>query len=1131
MNSSLTKEQLDLIELFKLLEETFKGNNSKKIEEAIAKIQDKFTDKNYGISLLFQALSINKIENKEITIDNHKSVAIYLKNIFSKIYKILTKEEIFSYLEKIFELLFVQSKINENLNKPLIFNLLQNIVTTLLSSPELIQNTAFINQLFNILLNSIKSEKKELFLITSKKVVLLCTTLLTTRCANNNNFEELINKYYMPIVNIIFNNVSNYIDPKSNYYNEEFISILKCLFDGFYSNLSKMRGIFDIDKRKEIALLFFKEYGLYSYELIQLTPSFDENTAQKFGNPNPIIVLNVDENKCSEINHMKSKALQFLSFITQVSTLEKKTDEENRNFIDDQELVGLINKIIYLIINTFKDVLNNKEKFLFLRKYRDNEEEDCFNLLLFQICVFLTRSLIREPIKSQFSEHIKQFLLNILFPMNVTILEDEKDFLDMEPEEYHSYINDITSDFKNKNFRTSGSFLIYKICEKYEDITNFVLSFNIEMIKYIINEGKIKSQVSEYNIYLKYLKDALINQFNDETKLDFAFLIILIFQSKIKSIDYFNTSLRNILINNQDKIHLIKNPIIRIKLCKLYTYFLPNLFENSNDIQDENIKKKFIENTINFLLNNIIQNNAPNNYCQSLSNAASEAITELLTSSKGHNDKENQILMFYISQNLENNFHIFNQLIENIDVYSFFLVIEQTISSIIIKERNLLFQCLNNLTKKFIKQFVQQKMENNKLFNNQYFSILNSFLTGKNKINSENKEEIKKFNEIFDLIVNYIKNPKKFPLYDELVSLTETYIKAFNGINERSSLVLKNLKLIIDEEKSISPIAFNFASTFLLYIQKNISDQPLDQSELFKEILQIIQKSFSFTDETYESSKISALLLTLQILNLNPNLPEEILKFLFLQSLSCFEGVNKHQNFPYIGNNINQLVIANISLGFIFKPDLTFKILQEKKIKISEKNEITCFVQFFNLIYYIIELRYPDYNPLLGKCIILGMCGILTDKTCLDFLNNNKKNKLFLLNIFTNFVLKHKREKCTILNKLMKKELKCNFVEDENEEEEEEEEDDEIDYDFNEDVENILSGDNNINNSDEFKFFSQVMKYIRENDQEIYNRLITECLSGHSNFIEELFKIRNIKIKYNNKEFTVPRKTVKIVKK
>ena len=1130
MNSSLTKEQLDLIELFKLLEETFKGKDTKKIDESRKKIKEKFINKNYGISLLFQALSINTIENKKIPLDNHKSVAIYLKNIFSNIYKTLKPDEIFSYMEKLFQLIFVQSKNNQNLNEPIIFSVFQSIISNLLSSQQMIQNPTFIDRLFDVLFNSIKSEIKELFLITSKKVILLTTSLLTTKSANNSNFEELINKYYFPIVNIIFSNVPNYIDPKKNYYNEEFISILKYLFDGFYSCLSKMRGIFGIDKRKEIASLFFKEYGLYSYELIQLSPPFDEDTKKIFLNPNPIIVLNVDEKKCSEINHMKSKALQFLSFITQVSTLENRSDDENKYYIHDNELVTLINKIIYLIINTFKDILNNKEKFLFLRKFRDtNEEEDCFNILLFQICVFLSRCLIRDPIKSEFSEHIKQFLLNILFPMIVSLLEDEKDFLEMDPEEYHRFINDITSEYKNKNFRTSGCFLISKICERYEDMTNFVLSFNIEMIKCIINGGKIQSEVSDYNVYLKYLKEALINQFNDETKLDFAFLIILILQKKLKSIEFFNVSLRNILISHQEKIHSIQNPIIRIKLCKIYNYFLPNFFNNSTDNKDENIKKIFIENSINFLLNNIIQTNTKE-YCQSLSNEASETITELLSTSKENNDKENKLLMFYISQNLENNFHIFNQLIENIDVYSFFLVIEQTIGNIVIKQRNLLFECLNNLTKKFLKQFVQPNLESNKLFNNQYFSILNYFLTGKNRIAPENKEEIQKFNEIFDKIINYIKYPKKFPLYDELVSLTEVYIKAFDGINERSSLVLKNIKVIIEEEKTTSSISFNFVSTFLLYIKKNISDKPLDQADLFNEILIIIQKSFSFNDESYDTSKISALLLTLQILNLDPNLSEEILSFLLIQSLNCFEDLSIKNRFPVISNNINQLVIANISLGFIFKPDLTFKILQTK-IKISEQSETTRFLQFFNLIYYILDLKYPEYNPLLGKCIILGICGILTDKTCSDFLNNNKQNKLYLLNIFIHFILKHKREKCTIINKLMKKELKCNFVEDENEEEEEEEEDEDIDFDFNEDVEKILSGDNNINNSDEFKYYTQVMKYIRENDREIYNRLINDYLSGNSNFIEELFKIRNIKIKYNNQEFTVPRKTVRIIKK
>ena len=85
----------------------------------------------------------------------------------------------------------------------------------------------------------------------------------------------------MPIVNIIFSNVSNYIDPKNNIYNNEFIVVLKLLFDGFYSNLTKTRSFYNATKRKEIASKFFKEYGSYSFELIQIMPLFDEETAKK----------------------------------------------------------------------------------------------------------------------------------------------------------------------------------------------------------------------------------------------------------------------------------------------------------------------------------------------------------------------------------------------------------------------------------------------------------------------------------------------------------------------------------------------------------------------------------------------------------------------------------------------------------------------------------------------------------------------------------------------------------------------------------------------------------------------------------------------------------------------------------
>jgi hypothetical protein len=1138
MNSQLSKEQLDLIDMLKLLEETFAGNDTKKIDEAKNKLQQKFQNIKYAISLLFQALSIDSIENRKIPENLHKSVAIYLKNIFLRNNESFGEADLISYLQKIIELVLTPNKVNPNIHNPTIFNVIQTIITYLSSSKLLLknENKNYIIQLFDVLLKSIKSVSSEDFLIIGKTIILICSALLSSKSADKDNYEEIIRNYYIPIINIIFANVPNYIDPKNNIYNNEFISLLKYLFDGFYSNLSKMRGVLDVEKRKDISIKFFREYGLYSYELIQLTPSFDKATADKFGKPNPIIVFNVDEKKCYDINHMKSKVIQFLSFITQISTIEtKKAEDDSKNVINDQELVDLINKVIYLIINSFRDILNNKEKFYFIRRYNEefNEEEDSFNILLFQICVFLTRSLIREPIKSEFTNNMKQFLLNILFPMVVTI-EDEKDFLDMEPEGYHLYINDISSEFKNKNFRTAACFLINKISEKYEDMFYFISSFSIEMLNFIINEGKIQTGVSqEFNVYIKNIKEALINQFNEVIKLDFSLLIILILKEKIKKNPIFKNSLREIFINNQDKIHSIDNPIIKIKLCKIYNYYLPKFFKKGNDI-NENIKKKCIENAINFLLNNIIQKNRPNGddeYLQALSYEASDAITELLSLSKSDENKERQLLYLYINQNLDKNFALIIKLIENVDIYSFFLVIDQILSNVQISQRNLLFECINNLTKKFLGQFLKQNPEN-KLFSSQYFNCLNSFLTGKNKINPDNKEEIKKFNEIFDPVLSYIKNPKKFNLYEELVSLTEDYIKAFNGINERSSLVLKSLKLILDYEKTTSSISYSFTSTFLSYIQKNISDEPLDQAELFKEILIIIKKSFEFIEESNKTSKLYALLLTLQILNLNPNLPEEIFSFLIFHSMNSFEIIEINDEFYNDRNNVNQLSLANVSLGFIFKPDLTFKILQ-RQIILNENRKIIYFDKFYQLLLLILNLSYPDYNPLLGKCMILGICGILSNKTCLDYLNAHKDNKIFLLKIFIKFIFLHKKEKTTILNRLMKRELKCNFVEEENEEEEEEEEeeDDEIDQEFNEKVENILGGDNSINNSDEFKYYTEIMKYIKETDNDIYNFIVKENPNGNSNIIEELFKVRNIKIKYNDKELTVPRKTVKIVRK
>ena len=112
----------------------------------------------------------------------------------------------------------------------------------------------------------------------------------------------------------------------------------------------------------------------------------------------------------------------------------------------------------------------------------------------------------------------------------------------------------------------------------------------------------------------------------------------------------------------------------------------------------------------------------------------------------------------------------------------------------------------------------------------------------------------------------------------------------------------------------------------------------------------------------------------------------------------------------------------------------------------------------------------------------------------------------------------------------MKKELKCNFVESDDDEEEEEEEE-EIDTEFKEKVDQVLSINDNINNSDEFKYYTQIMLFVKEDDVNLYNHLVEKTMSGKKNILEELFKVRNIKVVYNNKELFVPRKTVRIIRK
>jgi len=1218
MNQQQTNETEQIVKILSLLEDTYSCNDSEKVKSSQDQLQALSEDFQLFTSLLYKSLLLSNINGKQISLDLHKSVVIYLRNILLKKSNELNPEIIFESLKSIIQLFFSWQK-NINLNNNTITNILQNIVSFLLSIKSITETPQYIESLLSEISKLFLEEKTEYtsennILITCEKVIAVSASLLTSKSVNSNNCETLINNYFLPMVDKIFSLGEKYINTKMNIYNESYCLILKNLYDEFYIIFSYLNSILKNDKFSPICIEIFKRYWKYSFELIQLSPPLNEENAKKFEKPNPIIVLNVKE--LEYINIMKSRVIQLISYTIQsicsisndldfINQQKKnKTNEDDdedgdesedeifpqkNKSITDKDLASYIINMIKLTVSCFEDLLSNKEKYYLSRNYdmEVNSKDKGINIILYELCVFLTRALIRQPFKNTFRNDIKLFLLNVVFPLFSTN-ETEKNSIDKDFEAYHSYINDITDEFKIKNFRTSGMYLISKICEFYEDEKNFILSFSLEMFNYTMNSGNIPNNELNYNVYLENKDKYKIDKLDDETKIDFVLLLMLLLGNQIDKNNLIKNHLKNLLIVNQEKLHTIQSLPIKIKICKIYSFFIPLLFKNEQNLKKNFLQKqleedtnnknkeidnnkiainyKFIQNAIDYLLKNIEQNIIQNNkviesknYSQSLSHIAAESLSHLINEFKEevYDDEDDQdtdnitikkdysSVNNYIVKALSSNIKVIINLILIIDNPSFYNLIDYVMEYIKAEDRQDIFMCLKNITEKFIKDFDKEIKDESKPYILQYFKILSSFLKGVNKLNKNDANEMKIFEEILDKIFNIIdiKKLENFEFNDELINTMRDYIQITESINEKSVIVLKCIIPILNKDKTFNSTAFSFLTTFMKYMT-NPNNLPKNINiELIEEIIKIIKLSFTFKDEIYDESIKNVLLLTLKIFNMSiREIPDNTFKELLLLSLSSFTPFTKED--LYLDNMteksiINQLCLCNISLGFIFRPQDAYKIIFEQNNNNNDdkskdqnnndsnkKNSNPTLNIYFNLLLTIISISSSNYIILLYKCTILGLCSILKENYCKQKLNENQNMRLFLLQSFVKLVEKHKKEQVDQLNKLMKRETDCNFIEEEKEEEDEEDEDDDIE-EVKDLAQEILNANENIKNADEYKFFSEIIKDIKNNDKEAFN-LLNNNWRGK---LDELLFVRNVSISYKGKQYNVPRKTVRIVKK
>ena len=1163
MNDSKQLEQILV-----LLKESYTCTNSSKLQEVAKILKSLSQDVNIYLDVLFHGLSLVSFNNEQIPFELHQSLAVNLKNIIENKIPELNDEQISYLIKKIFELYFPQIK-NRNLIKDSLLDILQHILKNLLSSPH----NKNCENLFFILLNAIRMEfqNKDEFAINEKIVMKFFEAIFNSSTVKKDNFDKIINDYYILMIDTVFKNVPRFIDPEKNMFNIEYFEILNCLMQDLYKNLHNVSAIEAIDNVKycEIICNMAKKYGKLILELIKIQVPLGEKSKNAFINQNPIISFTLleDEKLYSRINTMKSNCFQFFSFTIEKLSNKTKKDKLTSFTLKDEYLIGLFAELTKLVITSLEDILSNKEKFLTIKRSKEGifSSDNGHNNLLYHMFLYLSRCLIRNPIIKEFSSHIKYFMLNILFPL-ATFEESEKQFMEEEPDTYITYFEDILYNFKFRNFRTSLCFLFKKICEYYDD-SDVILNYILEMVMYIfdINNNNINNiDNMNYSIYLNEENKSLLNEFNDEIKIDFCFLIILLLKSKIVKQRHLLNKFMIFFISNQEKIHQINSGLILIKICEIYKEYTSFFFNNNkvSSNQEEQIKlginNTFIENMINFLFNIILESTPKKNgnseiYKEALVTKASDAILSILKFTKEIHEenirtnpdeiKINRLNIIFPEKIRQS----FKLLIGMINTFcyntSFVTVISNIINDIKINERQDIYNCLKSFTDIFVEttNVISDPImsKSNALFINQYFSLIKYFLTGENKLTNS---EINIFNEIISPVIACIIAPNEYLFCEEIIQIGEYYIKSINGINELSVKILENMYPLVKKEKGLSGFYFSFISTFLSFINiYNITTY----SNSINIIMKIIKCSYSFLNKDFYNTDnmVNTLLLTMQILSFeNAGLNNDDINFLISETIKyCFEYFDvlnnkEEKNEDSFSNifsteKIKQILLGNISIFFLYYSDLLFNALSTNitlNKKINGNTGIKNICDFIIKLFEEILCLTDDYFPLLGKCDILCICSLFNNKKMFNSIlnDNTKKKNMFILLI--KLVSYHRGERKKISMKLIDNDIHCDFIECEEFEDFYENKDDDKNNNFIKDIKLAIKNYENIIKCDEFKIFSDTFLKIKNEDENLMNDIMNEFDKDETVFLYKLLHVRNIKVEFNGVQIEIPRRTLKI---
>lgn len=604
----------------------------------------------------------------------------------------------------------------------------------------------------------------------------------------------------------------------------------------------------------------------------------------------------------------------------------------------------------------------------------------------------------------------------------------------IDGQEYHNLILDLLRDSKTKGYKTSASFLINKLLDKYDGLSNYISNIALQTIDYCMNGSNSETLVNypalcENNTLNVILQNS---NFTAESQIDISLLLILLLDKNFLKTENNSITLKTILETHSNKFFSINSLFIKDKLCLIFGQFL-NLIFNEEDTEQN---YEFFSSVFEFLFNQIFSyKETPGVAFQ-----AAYAFTELIVVKEYSTISANTVKK------------IFPKLIENIREYEVTLIFDVIIDAInyLDIEENLLDLCKETINRILLEIKSSKKLtkkietEGESEFNpyiNKCFNILKIVLE-KNKIyfksnneieliiSSESALELTQLENVLEPLVSYIKNPLRIEFDDEIIILLVSLMKNTKIISNLSRLVFPYLQACLDKEEGLSDELLELLNLYILYDTEGF----LLTDNNAKILLNLTVSSIKDYPETPLSAPYGSLIMQVW-LQTNPKIPNDVLQIMIETNLICVKDLYDiyKEDFNHLNDNSDVYKFCTC-LSTLYSGLLNYTI---PVLEILNSNAVfNDFLEWTELF-----LRFDFFSTYQSKIIILGICSILFNEMVINTLADAIPKFLFLI---FNYLNKQKDEESKQLKKALKKELDCNFVESDNEDNNEEEDDEEL---------------------------------------------------------------------------------------